>query len=633
MQSRTDENASPSPSGPGLTSKTRPKPSHLGSPFVARPPAPASNFVNPFAARPTPSKVPLASTSKSSPISTSHPPNSALTTSPLAQQPLSVPPRALESGFVFPSGSSDTPPPNTAITSIGDSLFPPSQPSPSSSATLSSPLAAPEMLSSSSPVIDPSLHDLAVAETADKHKIDIFSAKPKSVAGRAMTPQRREPLTPVSSRSTTSTPPRPPAPQTLPKAFTDKLLQNEERISSLELALARQSEELQASLKEQERLLSDLDDLENEQTLIYSKLDEQQRQIGDMKAYLQKLNLSASKVNDDGEDMKPKKTGKGSRDNVFNTAVRKTLFLAMGLGKTAKLQDAADVSSKTKGGGYIKDRETHSTVLRPDWLASFSDNRSWHDKLIAFTRQKAPFVNPILTKATMEAKTDDEILDRIEVVFKNIAALNRKVERLANEGAASDGEEEASKLQKQKGRQYQRKLRKCDERIAALAAQGIKLEDNNLFILTPQYQSTDESDDTDVLDPETDTEDKQEIPASSTRKPWISRPPTYRSETLVNGFDFIDGHVMERRRLYEQNNKGKTTAHPRKRGPLKDVPLPYIGAEGKKITRGFVDPQWLADHTDQDTPSRIQPADGGEDGEQEQGGYEQEREAEAMVVD
>jgi hypothetical protein len=59
----------------------------------------------------------------------------------------------------------------------------------------------------------------------------------------------------------------------------------------------------------------------------------------------------------------------------------------------------------------------------------------------------------------MEAKTDDEILDRIEVVFKNIAALNRKVERLTNEGAASDGEEEASKLQKQKGRQYQRKLR------------------------------------------------------------------------------------------------------------------------------------------------------------------------------
>jgi hypothetical protein len=51
-----------------------------------------------------------------------------------------------------------------------------------------------------------------------------------------------------------------------------------------------------------------------------------------------------------------------------------------------------------------------------------------------------------------------------------------------------------------------------------------------MFLLQWQYQSTDESDISDVIDPDTETEESNEIPASSTRKPWKSRPPTYRSE-------------------------------------------------------------------------------------------------------
>jgi hypothetical protein len=43
------------------------------------------------------------------------------------------------------------------------------------------------------------------------------------------------------------------------------------------------------------------------------------------------------------------------------------------------------------------------------------------------------------------------------------------------------------------------------------------------------------------------------------------------------GVTFIDDLVMERRRRYEKNNKGKTAAYPRVRGQKKDTPLPFDG--------------------------------------------------------
>jgi hypothetical protein len=71
------------------------------------------------------------------------------------------------------------------------------------------------------------------------------------------------------------------------------------------------------------------------------------------------------------------------------------------------------------------------------------------------------------------------------------------------------------------------------------------------------------------------------------------------------GVTFIDDLVMERRRRYEKNNKGKTAAYPRVRGQKKDTPLPSMGPTDEKIKRGTIDAKWLAAHSDQDTPSRI----------------------------
>lgn len=145
------------------------------------------------------------------------------------------------------------------------------------------------------------------------------------------------------------------------------------------------------------------------------------------------------------------------------------------------------------------------------------------------------------------------------------------------------------------------------------------------FFFQAAYQSTDESDAEDVLDPDTDTEKADETPAQATRKPWISRAPTYRDdvvsvETYIQrpiidlhlfqfqtGVEQLEALVIEMRDQYTRDNRGKTAAHPRIRGPPKDVRLPYLGAANdKKILRSAVNTAWLLDHPDDDTPSRIQ---------------------------
>ncbi|KAF8143627.1 hypothetical protein K438DRAFT_1993690 [Mycena galopus ATCC 62051] len=73
------------------------------------------------------------------------------------------------------------------------------------------------------------------------------------------------------------------------------------------------------------------------------------------------------------------------------------------------------------------------------------------------------------------------------------------------------------------------------------------------FFFQPVYQSTDESDDSDVIDPDTDTERTTEIQVAATRKPWKSRPPIK-----------------------------------------------------PKIPRSLVYPPWLVEFEEEDTPSRIQ---------------------------
>ncbi|KAJ7797863.1 hypothetical protein B0H14DRAFT_3493153 [Mycena olivaceomarginata] len=249
-----------------------------------------------------------------------------------------------------------------------------------------------------------------------------------------------------------------------------------------------------------------------------------------------------------------------------------------------------------------------------DGLYPHSDNHSgWHDRITAFMRQKIPLQNPSITLDVMKSKSDEDILDRVEVIFKNIAAECRKLVKPDSD----QSEDEPTMLiplddsaHKSENRHKGRKILKCDERKSALVKQNLHLPEKVAFFLQPPYQSTDECDYSDVLDPESDTEKSAEIPAKFTRKPWKSRTPRYRGDEAHASLDSvvikIDRVVMDLREQYEHNNKGKTSVHPRISGDWKDVRLPYMpGAKAAKIPRELIDPEWLEHFPDDNTPSRI----------------------------
>jgi len=78
----------------------------------------------------------------------------------------------------------------------------------------------------------------------------------------------------------------------------------------------------------------------------------------------------------------------------------------------------------------------------------------------------------------------------------------------------------------------------------------------------------------------------------------------------------MDGGVIELERLVLKDRKirardAKTMPRSRRRGEQKEVPLPR--PSGKKIPRIAINAQWLADHPEDDLPSRIHAEDGGDD--------------------
>ncbi|KAJ7495143.1 hypothetical protein FB451DRAFT_1477687 [Mycena latifolia] len=425
-----------------------------------------------------------------------------------------------------------------------------------------------------------------------------------------------------------------PTPMSIPKIITDRLTDQEARIMELERQTADDADIL-ASLREaQVTLQADYDDLENEHADTLKRLskieDAMEKQTETVSMLFDAIQKGGGTVGDGDSKVKVK------RDNALNTAIRKTFFTAMGLPNKSKLKDAAMIGPTEAGGGYVKDSETSGRVLRPDWAASFTENSSWHNNIIKYMRQKVPVQQPAITMDMMKSKSDDDILDRVEVVFKNIATEARK---LAKQPAAqqcdTEGEAEPStnivsddNAQKLKeNRRKGRKIRKCEERQSALIKAGVELPQGFNFFLQPQYQSTDESDLSDVLDPDTDTEDSKEVPAPSTRKPWISRTPYYRHDKFQNIVLKTDELVQKQRDEFQKNNKGKTPAHPRIRGEWKETRLPFINGGGKKpkIPRFAIHPEWLADHPEDDTPSRIQ--------DEEKPGVATAREDEAMSGD
>jgi hypothetical protein len=75
-------------------------------------------------------------------------------------------------------------------------------------------------------------------------------------------------------------------------------------------------------------------------------------------------------------------------------------------------------------------------------------------------------------------------------------------------------------------------IQKCDERLEAFLVAHKSVPDECKWFFQPVYQSTDESNDSAVLDPDTEVESDNEIHVSAMNKPWLSRAPMYRVEEV-----------------------------------------------------------------------------------------------------
>ncbi|KAJ7802035.1 hypothetical protein B0H14DRAFT_2614717 [Mycena olivaceomarginata] len=380
------------------------------------------------------------------------------------------------------------------------------------------------------------------------------------------------------------------------------MLKPETRIMGLEARIDQDGRLIAALQTSEARLQHEIDDLDNETTQLLQKLqsveavlDQQTRDIDRLFSLLEQK-PSAQVPPDADKTKKP-------CDNVFNTSVRKLFLLAMGLGKKGStLKDAALLKPSTAGGGYIRDTETsNGKLLRPDWNVTFADNSVWHSRTVKWMRQNMKTQFPA---AMIDEKSDDAILDQLSTVFRNIVQAYNILQResKAKKNAKDptvpedDGDLPAENempddaAARRAGRRKSRKPGyKCDERIMVLQNAGIQLHRHYAFFLQPAYQSTDESDQSDVIDPDTDTEKADEVPAPSTRKPWKTQIPLYRTDEAKR-----------------KNGPAQSAPHPRIFGDWKDTPLPRLGATKLRILRPCIHAEWLADNEDQDVPSRIQ---------------------------
>ncbi|KAJ7819704.1 hypothetical protein B0H14DRAFT_3472878 [Mycena olivaceomarginata] len=301
----------------------------------------------------------------------------------------------------------------------------------------------------------------------------------------------------------------------VPKAFTDKLLQQQGRISALEgivYDIRDQFRDYRADVETQ------MDELDNENRQLWDRvnnLEEQQKRTRDTVQRLVDFieNSDIERMDKLIESKpKPQKT-KATHDNVFNAAMCKIFKIAMGHPGTVALDALALEVPVKAGGSYIADPNSCGKILRPDWRVGFSENSHWHPQILEFPREKASTFHPAMTPEMLKVKSDKDIMERVEGLFKNIADKFRSAQRAKKIEASRDAQSP-----------------QCDERLEAFLAAHGSVPDEHKWFFQPLYQSTDESNDSAVLDPDTEVESDDEIHVSATSKPWLSWAPMYRVE-------------------------------------------------------------------------------------------------------
>ncbi|KAJ7318345.1 hypothetical protein DFH08DRAFT_971410 [Mycena albidolilacea] len=399
-----------------------------------------------------------------------------------------------------------------------------------------------------------------------------------------------------------SRPPRP-AQAPLPKAVTDKIVQLQDRISALEGV----AYDLRDKLQERD---ADIHDLDNENRKLWQRINRLEEihgaKLEHIIDFIENNEFSATGGTHTSASGSGSK-GKSERDNVFNATMRKVFTAAMGHGVSVKLDILANDNLIKAGGSYIADSNSKGQLLRPDWSVSFNENSRWHKPMLEFARKKAPIFHPTMTDSMINAKTDDEIMERLENVFKNIADHYRRAQRnkAKTQGGEDAGEDKGAGEDEKRAKQLNwrgtRKVRKCDERLAAFQeAHGD---------VPPTADGFSKLRTRAVTSPMTLTSLILELTSSPVMKSQFQLggslgSPAHRC-TVTDWVSDLDNLVMAARGKQKKLHRNKTSAHPRKRGEWKDRGLPSLQANQLKIPLAAVLPAWLEDHPEFDAPSCI----------------------------
>ncbi|KAJ7291749.1 hypothetical protein C8J57DRAFT_1458465 [Mycena rebaudengoi] len=424
-----------------------------------------------------------------------------------------------------------------------------------------------------------------------------------------------DPFAPVPTPSTSRS--------TIPKAFTDKVTALDSQSATLVDQMALNTRTLKIVQEDYADLRERIDELENaNQNLQFERddltakvdnmtdiVDELRETVTAQQTALEKFGVIFEDLGGSEEVTAALATKHGksaqeavkvARNNNLNSGIRKTIYRALGVPQKNQKYSTA-YETPTAGGCWIDDPETEGgKLLRPDFKVGYAKNSGWQDDAVKFVKTHLHSEQPNITEDTAKNLSDAAVREQIQTVFKGIKAKYTKWKKSgATTGSATNQPNEPSAV---KNRRTRRKERKLAERKAVRPEElGIDWD----FFFQVAYQSTDESDQTSVLDPDSGSE--HNVVVAAVQKPWITRVPMYRNAAFDDGVQQIDVLVFKERKKREQS--GQNLPRARRRGAPKDVELPRLSYKKLKIPRAAISTEWLAEHKDQDTPTRIHSED------------------------
>ena len=134
-------------------------------------------------------------------------------------------------------------------------------------------------------------------------------------------------------------------------------------------------------------------------------------------------------------------------------------------------------------GSRIKDPESQGELLQPGFAKGFKENGHWHNRTATLIRKLVPQLNPMFSVKYMMDMAENDIVERMGVVFKGIAGKYWKYSKQRAASAANgDTDTNLTEITKVKNQRAQRK-----QRVSSSTCQFSR---NNIFHGAEMFQAS-----------------------------------------------------------------------------------------------------------------------------------------------